>query len=104
GGPDGGTRWFNTIQDVTAQKLAANKLRDSEARFRAMFEQAAVGVVHTSFDGDVILANPNFCEMTGLTHVEAIQLNIRELTHPDDITRSVEGRSRLLSETEKHYQ
>ena len=100
----GKSRWFNTLQDVTAQKQAAEALRESEARHRAMFEQAAVGIVHTSLDGDLQMVNPKFCEISGYTRAEAIQLNTRVLISPVDMERSLSARSRMLAGAEAPYE
>jgi PAS domain S-box-containing protein/diguanylate cyclase (GGDEF)-like protein len=91
------TRWFNTLQDVTAQRQAEEALRASEEHYRTTFEQAAVGVAHTSFDGELLMVNRAFCEMIGYSRVEAIQLNTRDITHADDAGESAAVRARLLA-------
>jgi PAS domain S-box-containing protein/diguanylate cyclase (GGDEF)-like protein len=100
----GRMRWFNTLQDVTAQRQAAEALRASEERHRAMFEQAAVGIVHTTLDGNVQMVNPKFCEMSGYTRAEAVQLTIRDLICPEDVEKSLSARSQVLSGTEAPYE
>ena len=50
------------------------------------------------------MVNPAFCEMTGYARAEAVQLHIRELTHPEDLGRSIEGRTLILSGTGAPYQ
>lgn len=47
-------------------------LRESEERFRATFEQIAVGVVHLSVDGHCIRVNERFCTITGYTRETAV--------------------------------
>jgi diguanylate cyclase (GGDEF)-like protein/PAS domain S-box-containing protein len=49
------------------QKRAARALGESEARFRATFEQAAIGIAHISLDGRYVAVNQKFCEMLGRT-------------------------------------
>jgi PAS domain S-box-containing protein/diguanylate cyclase (GGDEF)-like protein len=95
--PRKGTRWFNTVQDVTAQKLLAEELRASEERYRATFEQAAAGVIHTSPEGEIVLANPAACAMLGYARAELLLMNVRQLTHPQDLAAASEARSRLLA-------
>ena len=51
------------IQDITDKKAADKKLRDSEERYRASFEQAAVGSLHTSLDGGILRCNRRVAEM-----------------------------------------
>ena len=94
---NGGPRWFNTLQNITAQKLVAAELRISESRYRAIFEQAAVGIVHMSADGEIQMANPKFCDMVGYSHTETVLLNLRDLAHPEDVAKVAEARVSLLS-------
>lgn len=52
-------------------------LRESEERFRATFEQMAVGVVHLSVDGRCIRVNERFCKIAGYTRAMAIGRDYR---------------------------
>ena len=60
--------------DVTARLLA-------EERFRATFEQVAVGIAHISFDGRHLMANRRYCEMLGYTSAELRARTSLQLTH-----------------------
>jgi PAS domain S-box-containing protein/diguanylate cyclase (GGDEF)-like protein len=100
----GKMRWFNTLQDVTEQKSAAEALQASEERFRAMFEKAGVGITHTDLDGRFVMINPKFCSITGYSHEEARSLTFRNLTHPEDVQKSIESRVRLLEGTTAPYE
>ncbi|HVH84552.1 MAG TPA: PAS domain S-box protein, partial [Steroidobacteraceae bacterium] len=86
------------------RRAAEGTLRASEACYRAIFEQAAVGIVHTSLEGKIRLVNPAFCAMTGFSDVEARQLHIREITHSEDIHASILSRAALVERGEAPYQ
>ncbi|HTV95103.1 MAG TPA: PAS domain S-box protein [Steroidobacteraceae bacterium] len=72
--------------------------------YRAVFEQLAVGVAHSTLDGRLLDANPKFCELLGYRREEMAGRGIRELTHADDIDRSVEGRASILAGTGPSYE
>jgi PAS domain S-box-containing protein len=72
--------------------------------YRAVFEQLAVGVGHTSLDGHILDANPKFCELIGYPREELTGRGIRDVTHADDIDRSVEARAHLLAGTGPSYE
>ncbi|HEX4647881.1 MAG TPA: PAS domain S-box protein, partial [Steroidobacteraceae bacterium] len=92
-----GRRWLATLQDVSAERDAARALQASEEHYRATFEQAAVGIAHTSLEGEVRLVNQAFCLMVGYERAEVLQLNIRDLTHADDLGSSIEGRAHIVA-------
>ena len=94
--PKGERRWLNTLQDISAAKEAARALKASEEHYRLTFEQAAVGIVHTSLAGELFQVNLAFCALSGYEREEAQRLDIRDLTHPDDIGSSLEGRARCI--------
>ena len=102
--PKEGRRWFNTLQDVTAEKQAAQTLQASEERYRATFEQAAVGIVHSSLEGELRLVNQALCAMTGYSRAEALQFDIRDITHPQDMGPSTEGRMKIVEGSGTPYQ
>ncbi|HET9635360.1 MAG TPA: PAS domain S-box protein, partial [Gemmatimonadaceae bacterium] len=63
----------------------------------ATFEQAAVGIAHLTLDEDWISVNQRFCEITGYTREEILKLNVEDLTHPEDVDRSLEFLRRIRS-------
>jgi diguanylate cyclase (GGDEF)-like protein/PAS domain S-box-containing protein len=85
-----------------AQRAAAEH-NASEERFRATFEQAAVGIVHTSLDSKFLLVNATFSEMIGYTRDELLQSGgIRDVLHPDEHGLGV-GTRRLLEGVAQTY-
>ncbi|MCL4503403.1 MAG: PAS domain S-box protein, partial [Deltaproteobacteria bacterium] len=53
-------RMLGTAQDITERRIAEMRLRDSEERFRAIFEAAAMGIALTGIDGGFLSANKAF--------------------------------------------
>ena len=94
---DGESRWFNTLQNVTAQRQAAAELTLSASRYRAIFDQAGVGIVHMSPEGEIEIANPKFCDMLGYSHAEAVLLNLSDLEDTEGAAHGTEARRALLS-------
>jgi PAS domain S-box-containing protein len=83
--------------DVTERKQAQAALKDSEERFRAMFNQAAVGIAQVALDGRFIQVNPALCEITGYNHDELIEMTFEEVTHPDDLDADLAEAERVLA-------
>jgi len=84
-------------------------LQESEERFRATFEQAAVGMARLSIFSRWLEVNSKLCQILGYTEEEMYQLGLREITHPDDLDADFQQFKRMLSEeiqtysTEKRY-
>ncbi len=74
-------------------------LRDSEERFRAVFEQAAVGMDICDLEGRFIRANQKLCNIFGYSWEELQGLTFMDLTHPDDLpSNKLQVRSLLAGE------
>jgi PAS domain S-box-containing protein len=71
-------------------------LRESEERFRSAFDYAAIGMAITSPDERWIRVNRAFCDIIGYAGDELIGNTFRLITHPDDLTRDLERRQRML--------
>ena len=56
----------------------------SEERFRALFEQASVGVALESMGGEILHANPAFARLLGYTEQELKKMRCEQFSHPDD--------------------
>jgi PAS domain S-box-containing protein/putative nucleotidyltransferase with HDIG domain len=92
--------------EITLRPLPTNERRflvgavrdvtESEERYRASFEQIAVGVVHSTADGRLMNVNAKFCEISGYSRTEALTLDITAMTAPDDIAASMQARLDIL--------
>jgi PAS domain S-box-containing protein len=90
-------RYEAEIERRAVEERAAQALLESESRFRAIFEQAAVGMADASLDGRFIRLNQRFCEIMGYSRQELLGLTFREITHPDDLARNEQIVAHLLS-------
>jgi PAS domain S-box-containing protein len=69
---------------LTARHEAEAALWASEARFRAIFDGAAIGIGLAHMDGRISEANPALQAMLGYTADELRGMNVTEFTHPED--------------------
>lgn len=79
--PDGLAVYF---RDVTEQRQARAALDESEARFRAVYEHSAEGILLTATDGQILAANPAAARLLGRSEAEICQLGRRGLVDPAD--------------------
>jgi PAS domain S-box-containing protein len=71
--------------------------RDSEARFRATFDHAAVGIAHIAPDGSWLRVNENLCRVLGYPADELLTKSLQDVTYPDDLAADL-ARMQLLAE------
>ena len=69
-----------SLQDITEKKRIETRLRESEALYRETFEQAAIGITHTSFDAKILWCNPRFAEIIGYPLEETPGLAVERFT------------------------
>jgi PAS domain S-box-containing protein len=80
------------VQAEEAARAGNQRLRESEARFRAVFEGAGVGVAQVRAEtGHFLLVNEKLCEILGYDAEELHARTWKELTHPEDRARNEEG-------------
>jgi PAS domain S-box-containing protein len=73
------------------------ELAESEARFRATFEHAGVGMAHVALDGTWLRLNRQYCDLLGYDEAELRQMRFHDVTHPDDLDADLEQTRRLLA-------
>ncbi len=96
-------------RNIDDQKRAERKLRESEERFRGVFEHAPHGMAVCNPGGTIAQANSALCRMLGYSEAELRSRTWLDLTHPDDhgLTLAAidvaRNRSGFCSSYEKRY-
>ncbi len=93
-----------TSRDITARTQAEAALRQSEQRFRAVFESAALGVALSNLEGRIVECNPAFQEMLGYTLAELQGKTFVDMTHPDDLKQNVHFFREMVEMKRQHYE
>jgi len=105
--PDGSRRWITargqavrdtcgsvvnlhgTVQDITNRKRAEESLREAEARYRAIFDGAAEGILVADVETRQFrYAHPAACQLLGYTEEELMRISVADI-HPSDSLRHV---------------
>ena len=98
--PVGGKRPSGAVVmhlDITARKVADEKVRESEERFRGLFNAAATGIATSTPQGRYLQANAAYCRMLGYTEDELRERDFASLTHPEDLDLNLKMRDEMLS-------
>lgn len=72
-------------------------LRERERRFRAIFEQAAVGIARVAPDGRILEANDRLCEILDYTRDELLTKTFQQITYPEDLPANLRLVAGVLS-------
>ncbi len=73
--------------NITERIRAEQTIRESEERFRASFEQGAVGMAHVSLGGLFLRVNDKFCETLGYSRSDLIGESFSTLTETYEISQ-----------------
>jgi PAS domain S-box-containing protein len=76
-------------RDITERKRVEEALRESEEKFRRVFQDAPIGMLLNDISGKGLQVNPVLCQILGYTESELKELRFDELTHPEDIDREM---------------
>ena len=93
------TNFVGVQNDITERRRIEEVLRESEERFRATFEHAAVGAAHVGIDGRWLRVNRRLSEIVGYEREELLERTFQDITHPDDLEEYLE-QMRLMLEGE----
>jgi len=86
---DGG-RFYAFVRDITAHKQAEVALRESEVRFRLLFEHAPIGIALAGPDRTLLRVNRALCDMLGYSEAELTGKSFLDFTHPDDVASNLD--------------
>jgi two-component system cell cycle sensor histidine kinase/response regulator CckA len=79
----GQTLFHSIWRDITESKRAANALRQSEDKFRSLFESATDAIFILDMQGNITDANKTAYERLGYTKKEMLSMHVSQLDHPD---------------------
>lgn len=96
-------RMVGSMTDISDRKQIEEQLRQSEQRFRSIFDNVSVGMALVNIEGYIILANETDCQFLGYTPEELIGMHFREFTHPEDLTIDIELYNSLLAGERSSY-
>jgi PAS domain S-box-containing protein len=97
------TNFVGVQNDITERRRIEDVLRESEERFRATFDHAAIGAAQVGIDGSWLRVNRRLGEIVGYEPEELLQTTFQDITHPDDLEEDLAQVSRLLADELQTY-
>ena len=96
-------RELHDSQVLREQRITEAALHESDQRFHAAFENAAIGMSLIAPDGNFMKVNDALCELTGYSEKELLSKNLLDISHPDDRENSLKLMDKVLSGKINHY-
>ncbi|MEN6442162.1 MAG: PAS domain S-box protein [Methanoregula sp.] len=100
---------FGVSRDITSRKNAEDTLKQSEERFRRIFEDGPLGMAMVDANFRFTIVNRKFCQQLGYTAEELLTKTFMDITHPSHVDKDIlevrklyEGKSDIYR-TEKRY-
>jgi PAS domain S-box-containing protein len=87
----------NILKEEKKRKKVEDILRESEKRFRIMFELSPAGIILIDENGKIIEVNSSFCERLGYDRKELVGNNIRLFTDPENDKEIQDNISTILT-------
>jgi len=97
------TNFVGVQNDITERRRIEEVLRESEERFRATFEHAAIGAAQVGVDGRWLRINRRLGEIVDYEPEELLEISFQDITHPDDLEGDLELMRRLLEDEVQTY-
>jgi two-component system, cell cycle sensor histidine kinase and response regulator CckA len=103
-GAGGGTVLEGYIYEITQRKEVEQALRTGEAQFRAVFEDAPIGMALVAMDGRLLSTNRAFQAMLDYDDEALHDVVFSRITHPEDLEKDWELFGEMVAGAISHYQ
>ncbi len=90
-------------ENITERKWVEEEMRESEERFRATFDQAAVGFLQVDLGGSWLRFNDKFCDILGYSREELSRTSVFDLIDPEDFDKDFERGVNMLAGEIREY-
>jgi PAS domain S-box-containing protein len=81
---------IGTALDITERKRVEKMLRESETRYRTLFQNSADGILIADIETRMFMyANPAACNLLGYTEAELRKMGVADIIPKDDLPRAV---------------
>lgn len=97
------TGFLGIGKDVTTLQNIQHSLYESEAKFSAAFQYAAIGMALISLDGRWLTVNPALCKLVGYPETELLSKSIKAVTHCEDVALDQHELEQLIARQIDHY-
>lgn len=96
--PIGGFRGFRgVVREITTEREISKALAESEARYRASFENAPVGIASLGPEGGWVEINNTLCALLGYRRESLLAQSFEAIAHPSDRTTYRDAMAQLVS-------
>jgi PAS domain S-box-containing protein len=102
-GPPEERRVAVLFNDITRRNLSDLALRESEERFRAIYERAPIGIEQVAPDGRLMMVNSTQCAMLGYSESQLLSKTFEDITHPEDRVKEADLLKSLFSGEQDSY-
>jgi diguanylate cyclase (GGDEF)-like protein/PAS domain S-box-containing protein len=90
-------RLLTLVHDISERHRMEEAERESETRFRTLFEQAQAGMAFAGLDGHITTVNAAFCQLVGYSDAELRNLSLVDITYAEDVPTVQEALRRMLA-------
>jgi PAS domain S-box-containing protein len=94
---------YSSARDITGRKLSEQALKESEARFRSIFETANTGIAIIGKNDYILMVNKFFLTMMGYDRKEISSIPFVQFTHPDDLLETEQLHQNLITNESSLY-
>ncbi|MDR3686120.1 MAG: PAS domain S-box protein [Coriobacteriia bacterium] len=96
-------RFEGILRDLSVRGRAEQELRREQELYQATFDHAAIGIAQVTPEGRWLKVNQTLCDILGYSPEDFAHMSFADITHPDDVERTVDALQPLYDESHDTY-